>query len=163
MATSNLDFSTAYRQFYLFDKDIEGATDSPRFWTKVAHESGLALEKGIIGIGIASYGQVRLTIEVFDNEPLISDFDTWDRITEGSIKLETGYLQVLDCPNSAVQLELKLEKDAYRVRVYSAKLASVINDEGFLMDNGDDYYRIELWKAPYNKRAILKKYKNPTK
>jgi hypothetical protein len=163
MAIYNLNFSTAYRQFYLFDKNIEGATDSPRFWTKAALDSSLALEKGVIGIGTASYGQIRLTIEVFDNEPLISDFDTWDRITEGSIKLQTGYLQVLDCPHSEVQLELALEKDAYRVRVYSAKLASVINDEGFLIDNGDDYYRIELWKAPYNKRSILKKYKNPTK
>lgn len=149
-----LDFYTSYRQFYLFDKGIEGATDSPRFWSKAALDSGLALEKGVIGVGIAAYGQVRLTIEVFDNEPFISNFDDWDRIMEGSIKINTGYLQILDCPNSEVQLELKLEKNTYRVRVYGANFASVVGDEG------NDFYRIELWKAPYQKRSVLKKYKS---
>ncbi len=148
-----LDFYTSYNQFYLFDKDIEGATDSPKFWSKVAFDSGIALEKGVIGVGIAAYGQVRLMIEVFDNEPLISNFHDWDRIAEGSIKIKTGYLQILDCPNSEVQLEIVLEKSAYRVRVYGANFASVVGD------NGDDFYRIELWKAPYQKRSVLKKYK----
>ncbi len=149
-----LDFSTAYRQFYLFDKDIKGATDSPNFWSKAALDSGLALEKGVIGVGIAAYGQVRLTIQIFDNEPLIFNSGNWDRITEGSIKIKTGYLQILDCPNSEAQLEIALEKNAYRMRVYGANFASVVGDEG------DDFYHIELWKAPYQKRSVLKKYKN---
>ena len=148
-----LDFATAYRQFYLFDKGIEGATDAPKFWSKIALDSGLALEKGVIGVGIAAYSRVRLTIEVLDNEPLTSNFDSWDRITEGSTKIKTGYLQILDCPNSEVQLEIALEKNAYRVRVYGANFRSVVGD------NGDDFYRIELWKAPYQRRSVLKKYK----
>ncbi len=148
----NLDFTTSYRQFYLFDKDKEGATDSPNFWSKAALESGLALEKGVIGVGIASYGRVRLEVEVFDTAPAVLDFDKWDRITEGSIKIKTGYLQVLDCPNSEVQLEIKLEKGAYRVRVYGASFASVVGDDG------KDFYRLEIWNAPYDKRNILKKY-----
>jgi hypothetical protein len=151
--TYKLNFSTAYRQFYLFDKDCEGDTGAPNFWSKTALASGLALEKGVIGVGIASYGLVRLTIEVLDSAPPILDFETWDRITEGPIKIKTGCLQVLDCPNSAVQLELNVENDTYRVRVYGANFASVVGDEG------DDFYRIEVWKAPFEKRRILKKYK----
>lgn len=149
----NLDFRTFYGQFYLFDKDKEGATDSPNFWSKAALESGLALEKGVIGVGIASYGRVRLEVELFDIAPPVLDFDKWDRITEGSINIRTGYIQILDCPNSEVQLEIKVEKGAYRVRLYGANFASVVGDEG------DDFYRLEIWATPYEKRNVLKKYK----
>lgn len=148
----NLDFTPSYGQFYLFDKDKEGATDSPNFWSKAAFESGLALEKGVIGVSIASYRRVRLEVEVFDIAQPILDFDKWDRITEGSLKIKTGYIQVLDCPNSEVQLEIKVEKGAYRIRVYGANFASVVGDDG------EDFYRLEIWSASYEKRKVMKKY-----
>ena len=148
----NLDFTTSYSQFYLFDKDKEGATDSPNFWSKPALESGLALEKGVIGVGIASYDRVSLEVEIYDIAPPVLDFDKWDRIIAGSIKIKTGYIQVLDCPNSEVQLDIKVEIGKYRVRVYGANFASVVGD------NGEDFYRIEIWHAPYEKRNVLKKY-----
>ena len=146
-----VNFTTFYRQFYLFDKGKEGATDSPNFWSKVAFESGLALEKSVIGVGIAAYGLVRLTVEVYATEPLVLDFDKWDRITEGSIKIKTGYIQILDCPNSEVQLEIPVKKGSCRVRIYGANFASVVGDDG------DDFYRIEIWSADYEKRKIIKK------
>ncbi len=148
----SVNFQTSYGQFYLFDKGIEGKTDSPTFWSNIALDSGIALAKGVIGIGIASYGLVRLGIEIFKNEPPILNLKNWDRVTEGSIHIKTGYLEILDCPNSEVQLEIPLEKGDYRIRLYGGNFNTV---EG---DYGDDFYRIEIWAAPYSKRKSFLKY-----
>ncbi len=146
-----LDFQTSYRQFYLSDKDIELQTDSPTFWSKAALASGLALERGVIGVGIASYGRVRLSIETFESEPPILDFEKWDKITEGSIKIKSGCLQILDCPNSDIQLEINVSKGDNRVRIYGANFKTVVGDDG------DDFYRIEIWGTAHSERKVLKK------
>lgn len=149
--TYNLNFYTSYRQFYLFDKGVEWRTDSPKFWSKVAFESGVALEHGIIGIGIASYGFVRLTLETYDAEPPISKAHNWDKITEGSIKIQSGVFQIFACLGNEPKLEFTLEKGDYRIRYYGANFNTVVGDDG------DDFYRIEIWKIPYQKRKIIKK------
>ena len=54
--------------------------------------------------------------------------------------------------SSDIELELSVGKGLYRVRVYAANLASVVGD------NGDDFYRIEIWRDDNLKRKVVKKY-----
>lgn len=58
----------------------------------------------------------------------------------------------MDCPNSSVELEVKVKPGNYRVRVYSSNLDTVIDDDG------DDYYKIEMWPDDNMERKVLKKY-----
>jgi hypothetical protein len=51
-----------------------------------------------------------------------------------------------------VELEMIVKPGAYRVRVYSSNLVSVEGDEG------DDYYKIEVWPDVQMERKVLKQY-----
>jgi hypothetical protein len=61
-------------------------------------------------------------------------------------------LQILDCPNLIAELVVTLKPGAYRIRVYSSDLASVIGDEG------NDYYKIEIWPSTNMERNVVKQY-----
>ena len=53
----NLDFHTAYNQFYVIDPEATANTGSDKFWTQEAFNDRLALEDGVLGVGIQSYGK----------------------------------------------------------------------------------------------------------
>jgi hypothetical protein len=149
-----LDFYTEYNQFYLSDKASPKNTNSTGFWTPEAHEDRLAIEKGVVGIGTESYGHIKADISILDIANNLIDTIQYDHIVEGGIEIESGELQVLDCPTSVINLEIKLKPGKYRVRVYSLNLASADIDE----DEGDDYYKIEIWPDTNMERKVLKRY-----
>jgi len=148
----SLNFYTSYNQFYLYDKHSVGATDSNNFWTQEAFEQRLAIEEGIIGVGTECYGPVKGELTVLAAPNNNFDPELYDHIVEGSIEIRSGVLQVLECPSSTVELEVAVEPGTYRIRAYSSNLQSVEGDEG------DDYYIIEIWRAPFNTRTVLKQY-----
>jgi hypothetical protein len=134
--THALDFYTSYNQFYIYDKNSEGNTGSVSFWNNVAHNDRLAIEEGILGVGTECYGPVRgelQIIEAANNEINLNDYD---HIVEAGIRITSGTIQVLDCPDSNVEFEINVKPGSYRVRIYSSNLVSVVGDEG------DDFYRI---------------------
>lgn len=149
-----LDFYTSYGQFYLYDKDSSGKTDSENFLTDDAFNKRLAIEDGILGVLTECYGAVKGELNLLSSPNSSYDPNMYDHIVEGSIVIRSGTLQVLDCPNSNVELEVSIQPGIYRVRVYSSNLSSVDGDEG------DDYYIIELWNANFDERKVLKQYFN---
>lgn len=143
-------FRTEYHQFYLEDKgNSEKVKD---FWTDEALNDRLGLVKGGIAVSTESYGLIKGEIEVLEKPETNTDYNKYDHVVEGGINIESGELQVLECPSSHVELSLKVDPGKYRVRIYSSNLASVIDDDG------DDYYRIELWKSDDMVRKVLKQY-----
>lgn len=150
-----LDFYTAYNQFYVQDKLSTGRTDSASFWTAEAYHDRLAMEEGIVGIGTECYGPIKGELEILQVANNEMDISQYDHIVEGGIFLESGTLQLLSCPNPDVALEIELTPGFYRIRVYSAGLATVNGEEG------DDYYKIEIWAAQNMERKVLKAYDNP--
>jgi hypothetical protein len=148
----HLDFSTSYSQFYICDKDFEGDLGSDKFWTKEAFDDRLAIEDGILGIGTECYGPVKGEFEILiasnDNVAL----NKYDHIVEAGIEIKSGVIQILDCPFSNVELQVIIERGAYRARIYSSNLNSVDGDEG------DDYYRIEIWPDTDMERKVIKRY-----
>ncbi len=150
----SLDFTTSYGQFYLSDKD-EGDTGSPDFWTDEAFNDKLAVEKGVLGVSLEnSEGIVKGEIEILGSKSLISDFSDFDHVVEASLVINTGFLQINDCPFSALILEEKIETGNYRVRVYFKNLKTAYDKDP------KDFYKIEIWKDSFSDRSVLKRFEN---
>lgn len=149
----DLDFSTDYGQFYICDKNFLGDTDSENFWTDKAFNDKIAVEDGILGISIGNQeGIVKCELIILNSKNLKVDFDEFDHIVEASLKIDSGFFHVLDCPNSEVQFETEIENGEFRARVYSKNLALAFNE------NPQDSYLIEIWKEEFSKPIVLKKF-----
>ena len=146
-----LNLYTSYNQFYICDKDSKGDTGS-NFWTNDAFNDRLATEDGVLGVGTECYGPIKGEIEVLDEAKDSINMDSYDHIVEAGIEIKSGTIQILDCPTSTVQLDLKVNSGFYRARIYSSNLATVDGDEG------DDFYRVEIWPDQNSKRVVLKRY-----
>jgi hypothetical protein len=148
-----LDFYTDFGQFYLSDKDAPGDTGSEDFWTDGAHNEMLAVEDGVLGVSIKNdEGIVKCELEFLETKSEILDFSEYDHVVEASIIIKSGILQILDCPHSHVELEKTVEIGEYRVRVYSNNLKTAYDE------NPEDNYKIEIWKAPYSQRVVVKQF-----
>lgn len=153
-SAAKLDFYTSHRQFYIYDKGSPMSTDSDEFWSDTAFSNRLAAEDGILGVGTECYGPVKGEIEFLNSSPGAEDFAKYDHVVEGDLQVKSGVLQIIDCPTGAVEFEKMLSPGNYRVRIYSMNLDSV-NGE----DEGDDYYRIEVWEGVPEGVKLYKEYK----
>lgn len=149
----NLKFTTDYRQFYINDKETTGKTDSPFFWNDKAFQDRLAIEEGILGIAIGNEeGIVNCEFDILQQKSTRNNFNNSDHVVEGSLKIHSGILQILDCPHSNIELETKIENGDYRVIIYSYNLESSDTDDP------KDFYKIEMWKEKFKERIVLKNY-----
>src|SRR3954471_19607438 len=118
-----LQFYTDYSQFFICDYEPEGKTDSDAFWTDEAHEEKLAIEEGILGVGIGlAYGNINVEVDIIDFENNTFEVNDYSHIVEGNLKIKSGILQVLDCPNSTIELQVTVQPGDYRVRIYTRSL-----------------------------------------
>lgn len=153
----NINFYTQYNQFYIEDKGSNGNTGSSEFWYEEAFFNRLALGSGIIGVGTYSYGNIKGEIEILDKPTEYINFDLYDHIVEGGINIESGELQILDCPNNNIELSLKVKPGKYRIRVYGSNFNSVEQTD-LANDTDNDYYKIEIWKSNDMERKVLKQW-----
>ena len=151
----NFNFYTAYHQFYISDSKSLKETNSKDFWDKEAYKDRLASNKDVVAILTKSYGNIKGELEVLDKEKAITNFDLYDHIVEVGIEIKSGKLQILDCPNSNMEEEVTLIPGIYRIRVYSQNL-DVLDGED--EEEGNDFYRIEIWKDKNKDKKILKRY-----
>ena len=147
-----LDFYTSHSQFYIYDKDSEGDTASEYFWTNDAFNDRLAIEEGVLGIGTECYGPVKGDVEILSAVRDNVNADIYDHIVEAGIKIKSGIIQIKNCTDWTTQLEVKVNPGIYRARIYSSNLISVDGDEG------DDFYKIEIWPDENMERKVLKRY-----
>ncbi|PTX12283.1 hypothetical protein C8N40_11481 [Pontibacter mucosus] len=155
IGAAKLNFYTSHRQFYIIDKNPTGSTSTDDFWSDAASIRRLAVESGILGVGTECYGPVKGEIEFLNHSQKAEDFAKYDHVVEGDLQVNSGVLQIIDCPTGAVEFEKIVNPGNYRVRIYSMNLDSV-NGE----DEGDDYYRIEVWQGEPEGVKLYKEYKN---
>lgn len=148
----NFNFYTLHHQFYMCDQFFQQDTGDSSFWTEEATESRLAVGEGILGIGVERDGEVKGELIMLGEKSRTMDFNSFDHVVEGSLSLNSGILQVLDCPNSAIQLEIEANPGEYRVRVYSINISEIFSH------SESDLYRIEVWPAEFADRVVLRKY-----
>jgi len=147
-----LNFDTSHHQFYIRDKESPQDTGDINFWTEDATHYRLAIGESILGVGLECYGPFKGELILLDRKNEKIEFDQYDHIVEGGLNVKSGVLQVLDCPNSNVELEVKVNPGKFRARIYSLNLTSVVDD------SGDDFYRIEMWPDTDMERSVLKQY-----
>jgi hypothetical protein len=147
-----LSFDTSHFQFYLVDPEIDFDTGAPSFWSKEAHERGLAVGPSVLAIGTTSYGHVRCFFEVAEREPQFVP-TPWDRIIEASITLSTGRYQIQNCDEAKTIFEGEVSPGDYRLRIYGAFLDEDTdgNDETFF-----DFYWLVLWPQEFSDVKVLK-------
>jgi len=150
----SLNFQTQYNQFYLYDKGSPGETGSEDFWTAEAFSDRLAMKSGILGIGTQSYGHIKAELLILNKATQTTNYRQYDHVVEGGLEIKSGVLQVLDCPNSKVELAVNLRPGTYRVRVYSSGIVNTDMDES----EGHDLYKIEIWPDRNIERKVLKRY-----
>jgi hypothetical protein len=151
------NFYTEYHQFYLEDKEKKEEINSSNFWSEEASNSKLAMAHGIIGINTHSYGNIKGDIEILDKPKENINYELYDHIVEGGINIESGELQILDCPTSQVEISLKVSPGKYRIRVYGSNFTSV-KEADLANDTDNDYYKIEIWKSENMERKVLKQW-----
>lgn len=151
------DFYTAYHQFYINDSESTRETDSKDFWNEESGKQRLAIGEGILGILTKSYGHIKGKLEILDKEREIDSLDLYDHVVEAGIEIKSGILQILDCPNSEVEMEVKVVPGFYKIRVYSRNLDILENEDE---EEGNDFYNIEIWKDKNLglRKRVLKEY-----
>jgi hypothetical protein len=149
-----LKFTSSHCQFYICDKDSTRATDSNDFWTDEAHINRLAVEEGIIGVGTESYTYIKAEISILAQRPASTDLEKYDHVVEASLKIHSGVIQVLNCPDSTLEFEKQIIPGDYRVQVRSLGLETV-KDE---FEEADDKYLILVWPETYSPRRVVKQY-----
>lgn len=146
------NFPSSHHQFYICDKTSPLETGDDDFWTTEAFDSKLAVGEGILGVGTVSYSRCKGELILLDRKSDKINYEQYDHIVEAGLQVSSGILQILDCSSRDIQLQINIDPGAYRVRVYSSNFASVIDDDG------DGFYRIEVWPSQEMERLVLKQY-----
>ena len=147
-----LSIFTQHGQFYVADKDSPGDTGG-EFWNDEAHHDRLAIDVGILGISIENdEATANIEIELLDTRPVESDLNQFDHVVEGSLSIVSGKLQIQDCPNSQVELEITLAPACYRLQVCFSDLRKA------RQVNPEDRYLIRIWKEAFSQRRVLKRW-----
>ena len=149
-----LNFHTQYNQFIICDSKYQTKVNSEKFETTEALNDRMGIEIDQIHVSIECYGHVKGEIKLLERINDHIDYRLYDHIVEGGFEINSGLIQIQDCPNSSVEFELKVKPGKYRVRVYSSNLKGVDIDE----DEGDDYYKIEIWPDINMERKVLKRF-----
>jgi hypothetical protein len=150
MESISLQLFADYKQFYLQDEQASG--DLSDAWTDDAVDLLLAVAPGVIGIGTVRSTDVPVEVVVLDGPPS-DDFVPWDRVNECTLEVPSGRIAIAGCtdyfPDAA---RLSVPAGTYRARIFYGDLDTLSEDEL----EGEDRYRIALWRAPAGPTIALK-------
>jgi hypothetical protein len=147
VTTQELRVNASHFQFYVRDEDPEGDPGAKEFWSPEALADHLAVDEDIVAIGTASYGMVRVRVEIHDSEPAVAG--EWDHVTEAGLSVPSGVMHVAGCVDSFAAFEV--QPGPYRVRCCHAnRSAGVIGGEG------GDWYLLQVWPGQGPARSVLR-------
>lgn len=152
------NFYTEYNQFYL-SSDKGAFLNSEINVAEIAYQTRLNIQNNSLVVFTQGYGNIKGEIQMLEKPNTKIDYNKYDHIVEGGINIQSGELQLLNCPDSHLELSLKLNPNKYRVRVYSSNLASV-KETDLANDTDNDYYRIEIWPSEDMEMKVLKHYES---
>jgi hypothetical protein len=148
-----LSIFTQYGQFYIADSSAEGDTGNPNFWDDEALNARLAIADGIVGVSIENDEAIaNIELELLNSGIKEDRLTQFDHVAECSLLIKSGKLQILDCPNWQVELELDVEPNWYKVRVGCSNLDKA------RQENPADKYYIKIWKENQSERKVIKRW-----
>ncbi|MBN9080861.1 MAG: hypothetical protein BGP04_21540 [Rhizobiales bacterium 62-17] len=150
------DLFADYFQLYLEDERADIDRLSFDWNDEVLHRL-FAIGEGFVMIGTVRNMTVPLTIEVLDNEPA-TDFETWDHVAECHLAVTSGRLVASGCTDYLPDApRIEIEPGDYRVRLSYGDL-NTLSEDGL---EGDDHYRVQMWRAPPAAPRVLKQRQIP--
>ena len=156
LMTYELDFSTQYGQFYLVDKGSKNHTEVKDFWSDQAFSDRLGETGSMLGILIENdLTTVKGRLEILDGPPSELEPEA-EHIVETSLVLDSGILELQDCPSSQILVEVPLEKGTYRIRISSYHIS-----EPYGAKNGEvkDRYLLQIWKEHQaSEKKVLRQF-----
>ncbi|MEO6148834.1 MAG: hypothetical protein ABIP28_01680 [Mucilaginibacter sp.] len=147
----DLDFTTFYNQFYI---SSDGSQFMSADWDDEAYNDRLVIYINTLVVFTESYGHIQGELDILESENTSIDYSLYDHIVEGGIKVNSGILQFLDCPNSSIELTINLIPGTYRVRIYFSNMAGYDSDE----EESNDRTKIEIWPSTSMERKVLKRF-----
>jgi len=152
MTSVDFDLFADYFQFYIQDEQSDGIDGDS--WTEIASNARLAIKANAFAVSTARNMEVPVKIVVSSTSPDL-DLSLWDHVVEFSIGVPSGQLVIAGCTDYFPDAErLSLDSGCYEVRVLSANLDK-LSDDGL---DGDDHYRVELWKGHARPLKVLKQH-----
>ncbi|WP_299623225.1 hypothetical protein [uncultured Tateyamaria sp.] len=155
MTDLQFDLFPDYFQFHAFDAQSNGVDGAA--WSETAVYARVALNAHGFAVSTARNMDVPVRLVVSDTPPTL-DLALWDHVVEFSIEVPSGQLIVAGCTDDLADAEqISLERGCYAVRVLQANLAT-LSEDGL---DGEDHYRVELWKGHNTLLKVLKQYSEP--
>jgi len=148
-----IDFHTFYNQFYISSDYGDKALVNIE-WSEEAYENRIGAYENMIVVYPESYGHIKGELLFLDNKNEEINFNSYDHIAEGALNVDSGHLQILDCPNSSVEMSFIVSPGIYRVRIYFSNMQGYDSDE----EEHDDRCRIEIWPSLELGCKVLKKF-----
>lgn len=146
-----LNFYTEYNQFYISSDRGKSIENHPK--GMFSSDNGRLIElPNLLIVCTENYGPIKGIFYELNEERKDFDLDEYDHIVEGCIDVESGILQILDCPFSSIEFEIKINPGTYMVRIYFSNVPGYYLDE----DEGVEYYIIEVWPSKRMTKRILK-------
>lgn len=144
-------------QFYVCDSSADPGELSV-FWPQEARDRMLLVHDTILGIATVRNIEVPVQLDLLSGKPGKEHLDDYDQVIECKLSLPSAAV----CISAATEdfsetRKIDLDAGEYGVRVYWGGLDEV-DAEGF---EGEDYYRIALWKTDKPPELkILKQWQN---
>ena len=142
-----------YHQFYLLDH--EQSPDAPTQYTEADTIRRVKTGPFLVVVQPERDADVPVEVEIRDDPP-DCDFAAWDHVTEASLDLPSGKLEIHECTGGSIDI-LAVSAGTYRVKSYHGGLGT-LSENGL---DGADHYRIVLWPAPFAELDVLKQYVGP--
>ncbi|GLK48431.1 hypothetical protein GCM10017620_14040 [Brevundimonas intermedia] len=150
LISRHFDVFADYFQFYVCDAAFQ--TDPGLLWDEAATARMLAIGPDLIAVGTARNMTVPVEIEVLNAAPA-PDLDDWDQIVDCGVSLPSGKLIVFGCTENSDDADrIGIEPGDYAARISYANLGD-LSDDGL---EGDDRYRVQLWRAAIPPITVLK-------
>lgn len=142
-----------YHQFYLWDH--AASPEAPTDYTEEDTHRRIKAAPLVVVIQPERNMAVPVRLDLRDAAPDES-LDAWDHVAEASLELPSGQLEIHECTGGSIDI-IPLPPGPYRVRACFGGLGT-LSDDGL---EGDDYYRLVVWPAPFAPVAVLKQYPGP--
>jgi hypothetical protein len=144
----------ADRHHFYIEEEGRVADPTSDCWTPEEEGDRILVRPGRIGVGTASAGDVEVEIEVQDCEPTMN-LSGWDHVTQCSIETSTGRLLLYGgAGDTSKAIRAIVPPGSYQVRIYGGGMSRV--DPA--TEEGEDYYRVQLWEDPPSPPHVLKRY-----
>lgn len=150
------EFIVSAQDYQIYLQDEKAETEFSETMHDELIQDLFSVGDRIVAIGTVRPTEVQVVIECLEEEPEDEDLEDWDQVVECSIDLPSATLVITNNIES-FELASRVKLDApgvYRMRIFYGMLDEV-DDEGF---EGDDFYKVVLWKDNMDEPRMLKKW-----